>query len=125
MAENELMDLFAYNLKRWLTKRDKTQADLRRALGVSSATASDWCNGVKMPRSDKIGAIACWLDIETDDLLTSKEPRELYTPAERTMVDLYRQLNDTGKSVIDTQLNMMVKEDAYRKDIPLKKSMVE
>ena len=69
MANEELKKLFAENLKHWLTIREKTQADLARYMHVSSATASDWCHGNKMPRTDKIQSICTWLGIELSDLL--------------------------------------------------------
>ena len=73
MADKELRDLFGSNLRYWLDQRGKTQADLRRYMDVSAATASDWCNGRKIPRTDKISAICNWLGIELDDLLTQKD----------------------------------------------------
>ena len=38
-------------------------------MGVSSASAADWCTGKKMPKVDKIVALADWLMIELSDLL--------------------------------------------------------
>ena len=52
-----------------LAERDKTQAELCRRLKVSSATASDWANGKKIPRADKLQAICVWLNCELSDLL--------------------------------------------------------
>ena len=69
MSEKELKEIFSANLKRLLLERDKSQADLRRYMGVSSATASDWCNGKKIPRADKLQAICIWLHCEMADLL--------------------------------------------------------
>ena len=79
MADKELREIFSTNLKYWLDQRNRTQADLRRFMDVSSATASDWCNGRKIPRTDKIGAICAWLNIELDDLLTQKAESERST----------------------------------------------
>lgn len=50
----ELIDIFSENLQRIMKERDKTQADLARYFSISSATASDWYNGKKMPRADKL-----------------------------------------------------------------------
>ena len=74
MANEKLKQLFASNLKYWLKQRDKTQADLSRYMKVSSATTSDWCNGYKMPRTDKIQSICSWLGLELDDLLKERDP---------------------------------------------------
>ena len=76
MADKELKELFASNLKRWLDKRGKTQSDLRKYLAVSAATVSEWCSGKKIPRTDKLSAICTWLGIDLDDLLTDKSKSE-------------------------------------------------
>lgn len=69
--------IFSNNLNYWLEQRGKTQADLYRKMGVSSATTSDWCNGKKTPRVDKIAAIAKWLMIEISDLISEKPRTEI------------------------------------------------
>lgn len=73
---DELKNAFSKNIAYWLEKRGKTQADLYKRMEVSSATASDWCNGKKLPRTDKMVEIASWLMIELSDLLEEKEPQQ-------------------------------------------------
>lgn len=77
MSEN-LKRIFADNLRHYLELSGYTQADLARRLGVSSATASDWCNGNKMPRSDKLQTICNWLGIELQDILTEDGKKKEY-----------------------------------------------
>lgn len=67
--EDNLKDIFASNLRKQLALHDKKQSDLAKYLGVSTPTVSEWCNGKKMPRTDKIQSICNWLFIEMDDLL--------------------------------------------------------
>ena len=67
--DEKLKMAFGRNLKRLLAERDKTQAELCRRLKVSSANASDWANGKKIPRADKLQAICVWLNCELSDLL--------------------------------------------------------
>lgn len=81
MESEELRQIFSKNLIYWLEYRGKTQADLYKMAGVSSATASDWCNGKKIPRADKIVDIARWLMIELTDLMT--ETRKDYGEVDR------------------------------------------
>lgn len=71
--ENNIKELFSKNLCYWLERRGKTQADLYRRMDISSATASDWCNAKKIPRTDKLVDLASWLMIEIGDLLYAKE----------------------------------------------------
>lgn len=72
MSEEEYKVIFSKNLRYYLELDRKTQADLCEYMNVSSATVSDWCNGKKMPRMDKIQAICNWLRIEKSDLLEDK-----------------------------------------------------
>lgn len=72
MTEENFNELFSRNLRHYLSLNDKTQADLCKYLGVSSAVVSDWCNQKKVPRMDKIQAICNWLNIEKSDLLEDK-----------------------------------------------------
>ena len=65
----KLKDIFAKNLKKYLEINGKNQVDLTNYMGVSPSTVSDWCNGAKMPRMDKIQAICNWLQVEKSDLL--------------------------------------------------------
>lgn len=69
----ELKKIFSENLRRLLSERNKTQADLCRYMSVSSATASDWCNGKKIPRADKLQNICTWLHCDLSDLLEDKK----------------------------------------------------
>lgn len=67
-------EIFAKNLRMYLDIKGKAQIDLAKKIGVSSSIASDWCNGNKMPRMDKVQSICNWLNIQKSDLLEEKEP---------------------------------------------------
>jgi transcriptional regulator with XRE-family HTH domain len=64
------------NLNYFLKLNDLSQADLAEKLGVSTATASDWSNGKKLPRMDKIEEIADLLGIKISDLLENKTNKQ-------------------------------------------------
>ena len=70
--EENIRNNFYKNLRKYMSAEGKTQADLCRYMKISGATASDWYNGVKIPRIDKLQAIADWLGIELSDLLSDK-----------------------------------------------------
>lgn len=82
MAEETLRTIFAKKLNYYLAKAGKNQSDLCKQFGVSSATASDWCNANKMPRGDKIQAIAKWLNISIGDLMEERD--DVYYTNEKT-----------------------------------------
>lgn len=76
MSEDRTKAIFSKNLKKYMHLREKSQADLAKVIGVSSSTASDWCNGRKMPRSDKLAALCQWLGIELNELMAEDDPKE-------------------------------------------------
>lgn len=69
-----IKEIFAKNLNYFMEKTGKTQADICRVLGVSSATASDWCAGKKYPRTDKIQQLADMLGVRFSALTTEEGP---------------------------------------------------
>ena len=73
-AKEAMRKTFSKNLRRLLVENGKTQADLCRFMKVSSATASEWSNGKKIPRTDKLLSICAWLNCELSDLLIGKSP---------------------------------------------------
>ena len=66
-------ELFKKNLNRYMELRNVTQTDIVTNLKVSSATASDWVNGIKYPRVDAMQALANLLDINMSDLMADTE----------------------------------------------------
>ena len=68
--------IFADNLKRYIDSKGLTQLDLAGAMGCSSSTVSDWCNGRKYPRVDKMQRIADYLGVRMSDLTRAHDPLE-------------------------------------------------
>lgn len=63
-------EIFAKNLNYFMEKTGITQADICRALNVSSATVSDWCSGKKYPRVDAMQRLADMLGVRFSTLTT-------------------------------------------------------
>ncbi len=121
MSEDEYKITFSNNLRYYLELNEKTQADLCEYMNVSSATVSDWCNGKKMPRMDKIQTICNWLRIEKSDLLEDKKSKNssyyLYDDAKELAEFLYT--NPEYKVLFDA--TRKVKKD----DIQFIKEMID
>ena len=64
--------IFARNLQRYMDSRGKTRRDVCDDLGFSYYTYSDWVNGKKFPRIDKIEMLADYFGIEKSDLIEEK-----------------------------------------------------
>ena len=75
-------EIFARNLNYFMNKTGITQADICRALKVSSATVSDWCNGKKFPRTDSIQQLADLLGVRFS-MLTSESGLQDYEDMQR------------------------------------------
>lgn len=67
MSEKELNLIIAKNISKYLEIQSKTQTDLAEYIGVSQATVSNWCKGIKMPRMSKIDMICKFFSIERSD----------------------------------------------------------
>jgi len=118
MSDNEIREIFSKNLKYYLELNEKTQADLRRYMGVSSATASDWCNARKIPRTDKIRTICAWLGVELEDLLTEKATKEPpLSDAEKDLLAAFRRLNRIGKAEALKRVSELSQISGYTEDI--------
>ena len=68
--------IFARNLNRFLKINEKNQADIAMLLNVSQAAVSTWCTGIKLPRMDKVQALADYFGINKSDLLEDKGTQE-------------------------------------------------
>ncbi|WP_302291678.1 helix-turn-helix domain-containing protein [Phascolarctobacterium succinatutens] len=99
---------FSETLKAIMQKHGKTQGDLVKDLNFRQATVSDWLNGKKYPRMDKIEKLANYFDISINELLlqsvTVPVPASSslsLTQQEETHIKKYRQLDADGKEEID------------------------
>lgn len=104
---------FAQNLKNIMQKRNKTQSDLVKDLSFRQATVSDWLNGKKYPRMDKVEKLANYLGVSINELLMQSVseppvPAIQLTDQEKSLIKKYRQLNADGKLVIDNQIDFML-----------------
>nr|DAX70777.1 MAG TPA: Repressor protein CI [Caudoviricetes sp.] len=72
MSDKAINDIIAFNLNRLLEANGKNQADLAAYMGVSQATVSNWCKGIKSPRMDKLDRICVFLNCTRTDLLEDK-----------------------------------------------------
>lgn len=72
-------NVFATNLKRYMALNEKSRKDLSKALGISYYTVTDWVNGKKYPRMDKVEMLANYFGILKSDLIEEKtaEHREM------------------------------------------------
>nr|DAG62900.1 MAG TPA: Repressor protein CI [Caudoviricetes sp.] len=69
-------NVFAKNLKKYMELNDKSRKDVSSALDVSYYTVTDWVNGKKYPRMDKVEKMANYFGILKSDLIEEKSEQE-------------------------------------------------
>ena len=80
----DIMDnknIFASNLRRYMELNKKSRREVSEAIGVSYYTFTDWVNGKKYPRMDKVEKLAAYFGILKSDLIEEKtiqnSPKEM------------------------------------------------
>ena len=82
--EQKLREILKINLNNLFeTRKDLQQSHLAAFMGVSNTTVSNWVNGYKMPRMDKIDKICEFLDVPRSNLLDKKQTTDLTSREER------------------------------------------
>ena len=72
-------EIFSKNLKRYLEKSGKDRKELAEIWGFPYSTVTEWVNGKKYPRIDRIEVMADYFGILKSDLIEEKteEHREM------------------------------------------------
>lgn len=65
-------DIFAKNLRYYISMSGKTQKEMAQIIGVSAPTMHEWCAGKKTPRMDKVEKLANYFGILKSDLIEDK-----------------------------------------------------
>ena len=98
-------NVFASNLKRYMEVKGKSRNDISEALGISYFTVSDWVNGKKYPRMDKVEMLANYFGVQKSDLIESKsekippeEPK--LTEGEEILLDLFRRVPEDKQELV-------------------------
>lgn len=69
MNEKNLNEYIANRIRYYLQQQNKSQQELAEYMEVSQATVSNWCNGIKIPRMNKIDKIVDFFGVRRSDLM--------------------------------------------------------
>lgn len=64
--------IFSENLRRLMSLNDKTQTDIINDLGFTRSAVSSWVIGTRLPRMDKVDALAQYFHCKRSDLIEDK-----------------------------------------------------
>lgn len=124
--EERINLIIANNLVRLLKEKNRTQLELAEYLGVTQASISNWCNGIKIPRMDKIDMICDFFGIrrsqlmgldegsssssdQADALFIEKYGQEIYDLAMK-----YARLDDIDRIRAAERIDMLLEDDKYQ-----------
>lgn len=72
MTDEQQKNVFAKNLRFYLSLNDKSQTDVAKAINVSPQTFNTWCQGIAIPRMSKIEKLANYFQINKTDLIEER-----------------------------------------------------
>ena len=133
MKEMEFNKVFSNRLRHYLSINDMSQLELSKRLGVGTTSVSNWCNGIKSPRMDKVDAMCEIFNCRRSDLmeLPSNDPaadpqpspapgsQRTLSPDEAGLVEDYQKLNDYGKKKIREDLHDLTQLPKYTQESDL------
>ena len=110
MERKDFNAIFSQNLRDMMLRRDIKQSELARLMNVSTATMSDWYNGKKTPRMDKIDAMCRFLNCARSDLMLEagiERPIQVggagvpFSAADYELIIKIMQLDGDGRTLVD------------------------
>lgn len=108
----EHKEVFSRNLQRYMALNGKSRKEVCEALGYSYFTFSDWINGKKMPRMDKVEQLANYFGIKKSDLIeeTKKEQptgTDRLSEKQKAFIDKVMQMSDAELDRLDKILSLV------------------
>lgn len=85
--EKKFNAIFAKNLRYYLEACHMTQVELSKKLNVGTTSVYNWCNGVKIPRMDKVDKMCEIFGCNRSDLITDNRPSD--DPRINAFVELF------------------------------------
>mgnify|MGYP000050902462 CR=1 FL=1 len=127
MSDELYKKIFSSNLRKYMNLNNKTQVDLINDLGFNKSAVSTWCNGTRLPRMDKVDALAKYFGIRRSDLIEDKpetqEQQTYYLDEDaREAADFlhknpeYKVLFDASRNISKEDIEFVAKRlDKFRK----------
>ena len=98
MVENK--EVMAKNIIKYMDRKGVNAAEVCKALDFKPNTFSNWTTAKIYPRIDKIEKLAAYFGISKAALVEDSDNIVL-TPKETTLVQSYRDSDDTTRSIVD------------------------
>ena len=119
MISDEMRKKFQTNLKQIMALKGKSQSDIVKALNFKQSTVSDWLNGKKYPRMDKVQMLANYFNVDIIELVDNQSTDAItFTITEKALIKNYRQLSEQNQQVVITMIDSLlaVENSTFEKD---------
>lgn len=102
--------IFSKNLKYYIEQSGKDRRELANIWGFPYSTVTEWVNGKKYPRIDRIEIMADYFGIQKSDLIEEKPPEEQKKKpdADAGLSDNMRELMEFVRTVPEEKAAMIL-----------------
>ena len=126
MPDTEARESFPLILKSYMDQFGMNQTDIAKRLNVSKQTVSDWMNGKKFPRVDKMQQLADIFGVLLSDMYTPSQQKlimkegssgQIYklSEDEKRLIDLYRGAEKPARKIAMQTLENNQKKNTLSK----------
>ena len=103
-------EIMAHNIKKYMSKKGVSSADVCRALNFKTNTFSNWITAKIYPRIDKIELLAEYFGVSKAALVEDSDNISL-SPKEEKLILGYRDSDETTRSIVD---KILIKPDTEK-----------
>lgn len=93
-------EIMAHNIKKYMSIKGVTSADVCRALGFKTNTFSNWITAKIYPRIDKIEMLATYFGISKAALVEDSD-NIILSSKEQALIIGYRESDTTTRDIVD------------------------
>lgn len=112
-------EILSRNLNKYIAMSGKDRRELAEIWGFPYSTVSEWVNGRKYPRIDRIEIMADYFGIQKSDLIEERTTEEIkesviddgLTDDQRTLIDFARSLPEDKAALALRLLRSIVEAD--------------
>lgn len=106
------------NIKRVCRLKGIRQVDVSEYMGVSQGTVSNWFKGINSIDIENLAKLCLYLGVSLDQIfgIVPMSPETVISEEEKTILRLFRSLNDSGRAAAVAALEGIANTDAFNQD---------
>lgn len=109
------MSAVGENIKEKRKEKYLSQNQLAKRAGIAQATLSAIESSTKSPAVDTVEKLAAALECPMSELLGENAGQVFLSDRQKYLLDLFEQLNDSGKNFLLQQAESILQQPAFRK----------